>query len=64
VLSRIFGSKRKITGKGEKYTGEPSQLLIFNKQIVIKDNYMGWACRTNGGGEKFIENFERKSLRV
>jgi hypothetical protein len=44
----------------EKITLGTFMILVLNKQIIIKENYMRWAFKKNGGGEEFIKNFNRK----
>jgi hypothetical protein len=62
VLRRIFGPKRdEVTGGWRKLHNEELHGLNSSPSIVrvikAKEDEMGGACGTNGGGEGYIQHF-------
>jgi hypothetical protein len=66
VLLKIFGPKgEKVAGGWGKLHNEELHNLYDSLNIIksdhIKENEMGGSCSTNGGDEKHVQNFGRKS---
>jgi hypothetical protein len=67
VLRRIFGPKRdEVTGEWRKLHSEELHSLYSSPDIIrhqIKENEVGGACGSHGGGEESVQSFGGKTRR-